>query len=106
MVEKALENDFWVAQLYTQGGLSVEHIEKFYKLWDMLQNVHLDIEVKDSISWKFGKDGSYLASSAYKMQMFGTHLLYDAFYGVEVLAPSQVQDLHMVGSPKPGLDGG
>jgi hypothetical protein len=29
---------------------------------------HLNHEAMDSISWKFGKDGCYLASSAYEMQ--------------------------------------
>jgi hypothetical protein len=70
-VKKALENDFWVAYLNIQEVLSVEHIEQFYKLSEMTQNVDLDPNTPDSIRWKFGKNGEYMASSAYKMQFLG-----------------------------------
>jgi hypothetical protein len=43
----------------------------FFKLWEMTQHVHLDIDTLVSIIWKFGKDGSYSAISAYKMQFLG-----------------------------------
>jgi hypothetical protein len=67
-LQRALENDFWVSHLNTQGSLSLEHIMQFYKLWEMLQHLQLDMNTPDTIAWKFGKDGSYSASSAYKMQ--------------------------------------
>jgi hypothetical protein len=51
--------------------LSVEHIKKFYKLWEMTHMANLDNSILDSIRWKFGKDGEYSASTAYKMQFLG-----------------------------------
>jgi hypothetical protein len=70
-VKKAIDNEFWVSQLNIQGGISMEHIMHFYNLWEMLQNVHIDQGREDMIIWKLGKDGSYSASSAYKMQFLG-----------------------------------
>jgi hypothetical protein len=73
-VHKAMENDFWVAQINTHDGLSVEHIAQFYTLWEMLSNVHLDMDAMDKITWKFTNDGCYSAKSAYKMQFSGLHI--------------------------------
>jgi hypothetical protein len=70
-VKVAMENSFWVFQINTQQGLTVEHIIQFSKLWEMLAHVNLNHDAPDSIAWKFGKDGSYSASSAYKMQLLG-----------------------------------
>jgi hypothetical protein len=42
LVRKALDNDSWVAQINIQGGLSLEHIVQFSKLWEMLDSVHTD----------------------------------------------------------------
>jgi hypothetical protein len=69
--DKALDDDIWVSQINTQEGLIVGHISQFYKLWGKLQSVHLDHDTDDSVSWKLGKDGFYLASSTYKMQFLG-----------------------------------
>jgi hypothetical protein len=62
---------FWVSQINTQEGLSVDHIQQFYKLWEMLANVQLDNETKDSITWKFTNNGCYSAKSVYNMQFLG-----------------------------------
>jgi hypothetical protein len=67
-VKKALENDFWVSQINMQTGLSVEHIVQFSKLWEMLQNVHLENDNIDKIMWKPSNDGCYSAKTAYNMQ--------------------------------------
>jgi hypothetical protein len=68
---KALDEDFWVSKINTQEGLSVDHIQQFYKLWEMLANVLLDNESEDSITWKFTNNGCYSAKSAYNMQFLG-----------------------------------
>ena len=70
-VRKALTNDFWAAHVDTQGGLSLEHISQFVRLWELIANVNLTPGVADLITWKFTKDGSYSSSSAYKMQFLG-----------------------------------
>jgi hypothetical protein len=70
-VKKALENDLWVASINTRQGLTIEHIEEFYKLWGMIQHVHLSQDTPDIISWKLEKGGIYSAASAYKMQFLG-----------------------------------
>jgi hypothetical protein len=38
-------------------------------LWEMVANIELTIGTEDNITWKFIKDGTYSASSAYKMQI-------------------------------------
>uniref|UniRef100_A0ACD6AK31 Uncharacterized protein n=1 Tax=Avena sativa TaxID=4498 RepID=A0ACD6AK31_AVESA len=67
----ALHNDFWVSQINTQNGLSLEHLEQFYKLWEKLVNVSLHPQRPDAISWKLTNDGLYSAKSAYNMQFLG-----------------------------------
>ena len=71
-VKKALENNFWVAQINTHDGLSLDHIEQFYRLWEKLAHVTLDEQTPDKIIWKLTKDGSYSTKSAYKMQFLGS----------------------------------
>jgi hypothetical protein len=71
MIYKDLENIFWVSQINIQGGLSVDHIGQFAKLWEMLHDVHLDQHTMDSIRWKFTENECYLAKPDYKMQFLG-----------------------------------
>jgi hypothetical protein len=52
---KALEEEFWISQVNTQDGLSVDHILLFTTLWERLQEVHLNINLPDLISWKVYK---------------------------------------------------
>jgi hypothetical protein len=70
-VNKALNSNFWVSQVNTQEGFSVEYIVQFTNLWEMLHAIHFDPNVPDSISWKFTNDGSYSSKTAYKMQFLG-----------------------------------
>ena len=70
-VHKGLENDFWVSQINTQDGLTVEHISQFVNLWRALHDVQLDPATPDRITWKFTKSGKYSSSSAYNMQFLG-----------------------------------
>ena len=70
-VAKALEGDFWVAQINTQGGLTFDHILQFSRLWEMLQSVQLNANALDSITWKLSSDGCYSSKTSYNMQFLG-----------------------------------
>jgi hypothetical protein len=48
-VYKALDDGFWVTQVNTQDGLSMDHIVQFANLWEMLQPIHLEPNTPDSI---------------------------------------------------------
>jgi hypothetical protein len=93
-----LENEFCVTHLNTQEGLSVEHIVQFYKLWEMIQHVHLDIHTPNSIKWKL------LGHFSVQNAILGSCYLSNAFHGLEDLGSSQMQDLHMVSASKPLVD--
>jgi hypothetical protein len=71
VVHMALGNNFWVSQINTQGGLSLEHIDQFYKLWEMLSDITLAPQRPDEIKWKLTNDDCYSTKSAYKMQLLG-----------------------------------
>jgi hypothetical protein len=69
-VFKALTNQVWIANL---GHLTTtEELYQFVLLWGKLQNVVLDPEVQDAISWRWTVDGEYTAQSAYKIQFEGS----------------------------------
>ena len=42
-VEKALKNNLWISQISTQHSLGINHLLQFYKLWEMIQIVHLEL---------------------------------------------------------------
>jgi hypothetical protein len=64
-VNKALDNELLVSHINTQNGLSVEQITQFYKLWEILQGVHIYHDTPYMIAWKFEKkSGIYSAYSA------------------------------------------
>jgi hypothetical protein len=50
---------------------TTEELQEYIKLWELLRHVHLNYLYKDSIVWKWMGDGSYSATSAYKMQFQG-----------------------------------
>ena len=41
------------------------------QLWDSLQHIHLQSEIKDTVTWRWNSSGVYTASSAYLMQFQG-----------------------------------
>ena len=69
--QKALQNNFWVYQINTDGITSTTHLTEFVNLWEKISTVHLNHDMADSISWKITNDGIYSASSAYKAQFLG-----------------------------------
>jgi hypothetical protein len=86
----------------------------FYKLWEMLQGVQTHHGTPDVITWKFGENGIYSASSAYRMQFLGHYVSY-ALNGLETVRSSKMQELFfwvkmqelcLACHTKPRLDGG
>ena len=71
LVRKALDNNLWVRQIDTRQGLTLDHIQQFATLWEMLADVNLNQGSQDTISWKFTNSGEYSASSAYMVQFVG-----------------------------------
>lgn len=71
-VQKALLNNFWVSQVKTSQGITVEHLQEFVNLWEKLSHVHLLPDTPDSITWKLTKDGHYSAATAYSAQFLGS----------------------------------
>jgi hypothetical protein len=51
LVSKSMDNEFWISQINTHGGLTTEHIVQFTKLWEMTQDVQIDNDTV--ISWNF-----------------------------------------------------
>ncbi|WVZ50139.1 hypothetical protein U9M48_001425 [Paspalum notatum var. saurae] len=51
-------------------------IEEFVSLWIRLQQVHLQPEVEDGITWKWTSDGNYSSRSAYRAQFIGSYCGY------------------------------
>jgi hypothetical protein len=49
-VQEAGLNNAWVADI--QGGLSMQALFEYFKLWDLVQGLHLS-EVEDSHVWRF-----------------------------------------------------
>jgi hypothetical protein len=63
----------------------VEHIPKFVAIWEMVTNIELSIEIKDTITWKFINGGKYSASSAYQFEGTIFSTIHDKVW--KILAP-------------------
>ena len=70
-VQQALSNNTWISHIDISNGLTLDHVQQFAHLWEKVAQVTLAEDMEDSIIWKFTKDGSYSASSAYKAQFEG-----------------------------------
>ena len=70
-VKQALTNNTWISHIDISNGLTIDHVQQFANLWEKVAQVTLAEDMEDSIIWKFTKDGSYSASSAYKAQFEG-----------------------------------
>ena len=64
-VQIALLNNFWVSQIDTRHGITLEHLQEFITLWGKLSSITLNNSVQDTIHWKFTTQGEYSASTAY-----------------------------------------
>ena len=72
-VKDALNNLTWVADIAV-NDFTLEHMAQFVSLWEHLQNITLQPNTADSISWALTSDGIYSAASAYKAQFIGSNL--------------------------------
>jgi hypothetical protein len=70
-VQNALEGHSWVADIDVQA-FTVEHMEQYIRLWDLLSAVQLSPGTTDSIVWTLTPNGRYSASSAYKAQFMAS----------------------------------
>ena len=70
-VQKVLLNNFWVSQVKTSQGMTVDHLHEFVNLWEKLSHVQIIPDMPESIIWKLTKDGHYSAATAYSAQFFG-----------------------------------
>jgi hypothetical protein len=66
-VQEALADHNWVSDIVVDT-FSVEHLEQYVRLWNLLAEVQLDPDSEDSITWSLTPNGCYSASSAYKVQ--------------------------------------
>jgi hypothetical protein len=104
-VNKALDNELLVSHINTQNGLSVEQITQFYKLWEILQGVHIYHDTPDRIAWKFGKKVESIRLIRPRRCIFyGSHHLSDSLNGLEILGTSLMQELIMASAPNMSLD--
>jgi hypothetical protein len=46
IVHKALHRDFWISKFNTHIGISPGHIVQLANIWEMLQAIHLDPNIR------------------------------------------------------------
>ena len=61
----ALNSHDWASDIV--GALCTEGLTQFITLWEILMDVQLDPEAEDKPIWAWNNNGTYTASSAYKM---------------------------------------
>ncbi|KAK1642062.1 hypothetical protein QYE76_059867 [Lolium multiflorum] len=71
VVDDALLNDRWIADIGIRT-FTVDHMDRFVSLWDMLQGFALSPGVNGTISWNLTANGAYSATSVYKAQFPGS----------------------------------
>jgi hypothetical protein len=70
-ISQALHEEAWIRKLANDATISLEHLSQFVQLWALINNVHLQEEIEDDITWKLTASGQYSTASAYKMQFHG-----------------------------------
>jgi hypothetical protein len=68
-VAAAIQNNSWVLDL--GRDLPTHLLHDFIRLWRLVQTTTLRQNIPDAITWLLSKDGSYTASSAYKIHFEG-----------------------------------
>jgi hypothetical protein len=79
--------------MYKSGGddFSLEHLSQFVELWGLIQNFHLNEDLKDDITWKLTESGHYSSKSAYELQFLGSTFstLYNSMW--KMWAPPKIK---------------
>ncbi|KAG2569704.1 hypothetical protein PVAP13_7NG435625 [Panicum virgatum] len=70
-VQTAFTANSWIHDIPQQPGLTTTHLSELAALWIRTQNIQLQPNQQDQISWKLTTSGQYSASSTYKAQFFG-----------------------------------
>jgi hypothetical protein len=58
-VNHALKDNTWVAKIKMGDNFTMQHLVQFVELWVQLQDVHLNEEIHDEITWKLSASGKY-----------------------------------------------
>lgn len=64
-VAEALSQNRWVRDI--RGSLSALALSEYFRLWDEIQEVQLQEDAQDSISWKLTPNGVFCTASVYEM---------------------------------------
>ena len=70
-VQQALTENNWVRDINLLRFDTVQHFIQFTRLWQGLQEVELNPETQDQITWKLTASGEYTARSVYLAQFIG-----------------------------------
>lgn len=70
-VKEALCNRNWIKDI--TGGISVQAMAQYLRIWDIIQSVSLSVGVPDCLVWKWTADHKFSVSSVYSM-FFATNV--------------------------------
>jgi hypothetical protein len=51
MVNKGMNQDFWISKIKTNAGITLQHLTEFVDLWTRVSEVHLVEGTTDDITW-------------------------------------------------------
>lgn len=71
-LNEALTDHRWIRDLNFQGIVTAGQLQQIINIWGFAQNVQLDENTPDKITWKWTANGVYSASSAYRAQFLGS----------------------------------
>jgi hypothetical protein len=93
-INHALLNNGWIAKNRMDISLSVQHIHEYILLWVQLNDIHLNDEANDYISWNLTPNGQYSTTSAYNAQFLAaTHTTMNKLVW-KAWAPTKINFFH------------
>ena len=72
-----MSNDAWIDGFRNKITTTVQ-VQEFVALWIRLQDVGLQPEMQDTISWRWTSDSQYSTGSAYHIQFKGSYIKYNS----------------------------
>lgn len=103
-VQEALVNLQWSADI--RDDLTQQGFYDYFRLWDILQGVHLSPEVDDQHIWTPSASGVYSAKSSYDRLLVGATSFDPTKHIWKCWAPPRCNYFPLVGFFKPMLDSG
>ena len=70
-INKALLDNSWVTKIKMDENFTFDHVAQLVDLWILVQDVNLDHDVDDEITWRLTTNGQYTTTSTYQVQFFG-----------------------------------